>query len=186
MLTAVEPWSGAYHVNPQVWTTAHFTQFTKIGDRHLPHGAGAARLARGGSFVSLVDGKGGLTIVLQKASYEHSRCIRPALAPYNTEDEEVTFELKGGLAKIESFNGSKPRIFQKMEPLKVKAGGVVKLLLRKDAEYTLSNCGAAAAHGAHPPSPPPSTFTLPHTENFTTASHYLPRYFTARKSTTAS
>ena len=81
MLTAVEPWSGNYHVNPQVWMTAHMTQFTSIGDRYLPHGAGSGKLASGGSYVSLVDGKGGLTILIQKASHENSRCIRPALAP---------------------------------------------------------------------------------------------------------
>eukprot|EP01051_Picozoa_sp_SAG22_P015550 SAG22_NODE_2047_length_3086_cov_1.470037_1_plen_443_part_00 len=59
MLTAVEPWSGAYHVNPQVFATAHFSQFTALGDRYLPHGNGTGKLAGGGSYVSLVDGKGG-------------------------------------------------------------------------------------------------------------------------------
>jgi len=85
MLTAVEPWSGNYHVNPQVWMTAHMTQFTSLGDRYLPHGAGSGKLASGGSYVSLVDGKGGLTILIQKASHENSRCIRPALAPCKRE-----------------------------------------------------------------------------------------------------
>ena len=61
-------------------------------------------LAGGGSFVSLVDGKGGLTILIQKASHANSRCIRPALAPYNTTDEELTLTLAGSLKQIKSLS----------------------------------------------------------------------------------
>lgn len=31
MLTAVQPWSGNYEINPVVWATAHYTQFTQVG-----------------------------------------------------------------------------------------------------------------------------------------------------------
>ena len=88
----------------QVWATAHFTHFTAIGDRFLPHGAGAGKLAAGGSFVSLVDGEGGLTIVVQKASHEHSRCIRPALAPCVAASCEgaVVSHQKGGQSAVAS------------------------------------------------------------------------------------
>ena len=200
MLTAVEPWSGNYHVNPQVWMTAHMTQFTSLGDRYLPHGAGSGKLASGGSYVSLVDGKGGLTILIQKASHENSRCIRPALAPCKRErlsrtsafylrsrtdaqdacpadtttDEEVVLSLRGNLAKIKSLslwmshfplNGSRPQIFEKMPDVAV-VGGQLKLTLLKDAVYTLSNRGASARKGQHPPSPPSSPFPLPYKDSF--------------------
>ena len=70
MLQAVEPWSGNYHVNPQVWTTAHFSQFTSIGDRYLPHGAGTDKLAR--NFILLVD--------------KHRPCMQEHLTPTKQSD----------------------------------------------------------------------------------------------------
>eukprot|EP01052_Picozoa_sp_SAG31_P041451 SAG31_NODE_6287_length_2083_cov_2.419859_2_plen_303_part_01 len=174
MLTAVEPWSGSYHVNPQVYTTAHFSQFTTIGDRYLPHGNGTGKLASGGSYVSLVDGKGGLTIVIQKASHENSRCIRPALQPYFTADEDVAIILASGLAHIKSLaywvshfplNGTKPQVFEHMPDVAV-VNGQVKLRVLKDSVVTLSNKGGAAHKGQSPPSPPSSPFPLPYHDDF--------------------
>ena len=74
--------------------------------------------------------------------------------------------LRGNLAKIKSLslwmshfplNGSRPQIFEKMPDVAV-VGGQLKLTLLKDAVYTLSNRGASARKGQHPPSPPSSPF----------------------------
>lgn len=57
MMTAVEPWSGHYEVNPVIWATAHVTQFTAIGWRYLLNGTGSGELPRGGYFATFVDPK---------------------------------------------------------------------------------------------------------------------------------
>ncbi len=47
--------------------------------RYLPVGSGSGLLSQGGSYVSLVDGSGNITIVIEKMAWAHSQCIRPAL-----------------------------------------------------------------------------------------------------------
>ncbi len=81
LMTAAEPWSGAFDdVNVgMLWATAHTTHFTQPGWRYLPVGSGSGLLAQGGSYVSLVDGAGNITIVIEKMAWAHSQCIRPAL-----------------------------------------------------------------------------------------------------------
>ena len=45
MLTAVEPWSGHYDLQPVVWATAHVTQFAQPGWRYLRSGERERRAA---------------------------------------------------------------------------------------------------------------------------------------------
>jgi hypothetical protein len=42
-------------------------------------GSGSGLLPAGGSYVTLVDGAGNVTIVVEKMAWAHSQCIRPAL-----------------------------------------------------------------------------------------------------------
>lgn len=113
-------------------------------------------------------------MLVQKASHENSRCIRPALASYITVDEDVVITLGGGLAHIKSLscwmshfplNGTAPTIFARMPDI-VISNGQIKLRVLKDAIYTLSNRGAAAQKGQTPPSPPSAPFPLPYSDNF--------------------
>ncbi len=52
--------------------------------RYLPVGSGSGLLSQGGSYVSLVDGAGNLTIVIEKMAWAHSQCIRPAINEVGT------------------------------------------------------------------------------------------------------
>ncbi len=46
---------------------------------YLPVGSGSGLLSQGGSFVSLVDGAGNITVVIEKMAWAHSQCIRPSI-----------------------------------------------------------------------------------------------------------
>ncbi len=43
-------------------------------------GAGSGLLPAGGSYVTLVDDAGNVTIVVEKMAWAHSQCIRPSLS----------------------------------------------------------------------------------------------------------
>lgn len=105
LMTATEPWSGrsalavALYSLPawpififvcvccsfdaenvgMLWATAHTTHFTEPGWRYLTVGSGSGLLAQGGSYVTLVDGNGGVTVVIEKMAWAHSQCIRPSI-----------------------------------------------------------------------------------------------------------
>ena len=67
MGVANKPWCGSFEPYSAVWASAHTTWFTKP---NLWRYVGGGHLARGGSWVALTDGKGGLTIVIEKQAWE--------------------------------------------------------------------------------------------------------------------
>ena len=81
LMTATEPWSGAFDDQNVglLWATAHTTHFSKPGWHYMPVGNGSGLLQHGGSYVTLVDGEGNVTIVVEKMAWAHSQCIRPAV-----------------------------------------------------------------------------------------------------------
>ena len=123
LMTAMEPWSGHYSVESPIWVTAHTTQFIEIGWQYLQHGAGAGKLDKGHSYVSLM-GKNAseFTLVIETMSHIHSPCIRPYLPPYNVSVQTANFMLKGTLSSITElhvcysklrFNGDETVLFSK-------------------------------------------------------------------------
>lgn len=60
MMTAVQPWSGHYEVNPVIWATAHVTQFTKIGWVYL-QAPGSGQLPKGGFYTTFIDPSGSVS-----------------------------------------------------------------------------------------------------------------------------
>ena len=103
----MEPWSGHYVVDPNVWVSAHTTQFVEPGWRYVPGGSGL--LPGGGSFVSLAsppeaslktapggDGAefgGNFTVVLEKLV---GNCQYCKIDPESVQPEFVRLELRGG------------------------------------------------------------------------------------------
>ena len=68
LLRATQPWGGHYELSPTVWATAHYTQFTEpTGWYYLTQGRGSGTLPGGGTFVTLVDSLGNVTIVIEAA-----------------------------------------------------------------------------------------------------------------------
>ena len=137
-------------------------------------------LAGGGTFVSLVDGSGNITVVVEAAGgsnlagWAGGNCngglqYSPAAAPQN-----VTFVLSGGalpasLALWRSRFQRGPRaastLFEELPDVAVGADGAVQLYVEPDAVYTLSTF-RGATKGAPPNSPPSAPFPLPYADDF--------------------
>ncbi|XP_074641487.1 galactocerebrosidase-like [Tubulanus polymorphus] len=176
LMTADQPWSGHYDINNPIWVTAHTTQFVQIGWRYLLHGQGVDHLKLGGSYVTLVDPKKeSVTIVIEKMSHDHSKCIRPALPAYKTAAENVTFTLKGSLVKVKQLNvwmsklcysgeNCTEKVFAKLSPI-VPQNGTFSLYIDVDTIFTLTtlNVGRKGSYGTPPPSHP---FPLPYKDTF--------------------
>ena len=90
-MTADEPWSGHCEEGFPLWVTAQTTQFTQPGWFYL-HAIG--HLPGGGSYVSLTDGKGNLTIIIETTTHDQSVCIRPSLLPYEVHDQNTSLTKK--------------------------------------------------------------------------------------------
>ena len=86
LLTASEPWSGYYELNPPLAIVAHWTQFTKVGWTYLQLGTGLGTLPLGGTFNTLVNTH------TSAQDLEFSIILESMRA---SGDEEVTFSIKG-------------------------------------------------------------------------------------------
>eukprot|EP00039_Didymoeca_costata_P022216 m.4005 g.4005 ORF g.4005 m.4005 type:complete len:975 (+) comp2877_c0_seq1:110-3034(+) len=115
MLTANQPWSGWYGVRgagtqttqmPVVWSTAHVTQFTKVGWQYLKSGMGSGLLLKGGFYTTIADpNTTDFTIHVVKISFDHAPCTRPSLpdSEKSVFAENVTFFLAPSMGNISTL-----------------------------------------------------------------------------------
>lgn len=181
LMTAFQPWSGAFGSLAMIWATAHTTQFTRVGNfSYLANGTGpgtgSGLLALGGSYVTLQDfGTGEFTVVIEKMSRDHSPCCRPALADFSVATETATFTLTGAPAKVASLYlwrthwafgapGDATTEFEQQPAVPV-VGGKFTLTLEPDSMYTLTTL-PGGAKGAFPASPPVAPFPAAFTDDF--------------------
>ncbi|XP_066533391.1 galactocerebrosidase isoform X2 [Hoplias malabaricus] len=170
LMTAEEPWSGNYVVESPIWVTAHTTQFAQPGWSYL-HTVGL--LAQGGSYVTLTDGKGNLTVIIETMSHNHSQCIRPPLPPYDVSPQTATFQLKGSFAALTEFQQwhskfdfetQKDLLFKHSDPIKVQ-NGYFTLNLDVDEVYTITTV-TSGEKGLHPDPPPSAPFPKKYFDGF--------------------
>ncbi|XP_014451885.2 galactocerebrosidase isoform X1 [Alligator mississippiensis] len=166
LMTAQEPWSGHYKVEPPIWITAHTTQFTQPGWTYLQ---ADGHLKKGGSYVALTDGLGNLTIIIETMTHNHSECIRPRLLPFSVSSQKATFYLKGTFSKVKAlqvwyskldFESANSTLFQPLSPIEVFEG-TFTLNLDVDEVYTLTTLktGQKYMYREPPPSQPfPSNY----------------------------
>jgi len=184
LLRATQPWSGHFELTPTLWATAHYTQFTQpTGWRYLRQGQGSGALDSGGTYVSLVDTLGHVTIVIEAAGGEgslskwsSSNCNAPEglnFAPASS-PQNATFALGGAAApptlalwrsRFQRGARTASAVFERLPDVVVGAGGEVSLVVEPDTVYTLSTFPGAtrAAPAAVPPSAP---FPLPYSDDF--------------------
>jgi galactosylceramidase len=137
LMNAAWPWSGQFQLNPALWSTAHYTQFTAPGWTYLAHGSGVGYLSGGGTYTALAPPNAGeLTIIVEKLDRGSSACGYSHPPPNVTTPELVTFNLSGSFAGISQFyvwysNYSNPAIgsdpdllFQQQAPVTVSNGRV--------------------------------------------------------------
>ncbi|ESO99011.1 hypothetical protein LOTGIDRAFT_174010 [Lottia gigantea] len=176
LMTASEPWSGHYIVAPNIWVTAHTTQFTQIGWKYLKHGSGVGKLNGGGSYVVLVSpDEKDFTIIIETMSHDNSICVRPPLPPYNVAGSQTAmFDLKGSLAKITQklnvwysrigYDELIPVSFQKQDQIQIN-NGTIKLNILINELWTLTTV-STGYKGSVPFIPEPQPFSLPYKEDF--------------------
>ncbi len=184
MITAVQPWSGAYgaeaidgtwSAGPVVWASAHTTQFTVplqwsyLAINSSASRGGAGLLPGGGSYVTLKDfSTGHFTVVIEKMTRNFSSCVRPDPGSWATVPEQATFTLAGGLAKgVASLRvwrthwsfgapGDATEEFVEQAPVPVGADGTFSLALSPDSIYTVTTLPAGWGAKGAPPARPPS------------------------------
>ncbi|XP_026922149.2 galactocerebrosidase isoform X1 [Acinonyx jubatus] len=171
LMTAQEPWSGHYAVEPPIWVTAHTTQFTQPGWYYLKT---VGHLEKGGSYVALTDGLGNLTIIVETMSHKHSRCIRPFLPYFNVSHQFATFLLKGSFSEIPELQvwytrlgkPSKRFLFKQLDSLwLLDSGGAFTLELQEDELFTLTTL-TTGGKGSCPPPPESQPFPQVYDDDF--------------------
>eukprot|EP00912_Choanoflagellata_sp_UC4_P002359 UC4_evm4s1483 len=170
MMSADNPWSGNYKIQPTIWITAHTTQFTRPGMRYIGNNTG--NLPSGGTFVALTDGTD-LSIIIEKARPGLKSCIinyNPAIA-----SENITFKLEGNLRNIKNFaifkskldfrvGASTSTVFQKQNDIPVVSGSLT-IFVEPDYIYTISTI-RTAGKGKIDSIPLAEPFPLPYFDDF--------------------
>ena len=180
---APQPWSGWYEVGSVFWVTAHHTQFTNYGWHYLGHGSGVGHLANGGTYVSLTDGQGNLTVIIEAMSQNVSHCQYSSGPNTPVTTQEVTLQLGGGFEGVKamnvfysSMNPATPTWFVYKGQVEV-VNGAVTLTVQPDELYTLSTLNGTKSSFPSPP-PPKQPFPLPYADSFDSyAVSSFPHYF---------
>ncbi|KAM8781541.1 galactocerebrosidase [Rhynchonycteris naso] len=171
LMTAQEPWSGHYVVQPPIWISAHTTQFTQPGWRYLKT---VGHLEKGGSYLALTDGLGNLTIIIETMSHRHSKCIRPFLPYFNVSQQLATFVLQGSFSKIPELQVwhsklGKPPLTVLLKQLDslwlLDTDGSFSLELQEDELFTLTTL-TTGSKGSYPPPPKSQPFPRVYKDDF--------------------
>ena len=158
VMTANQPWSGAYTISPELWVWAHLTQFVQPGWRYLDSACGYPQNdANQGSYTTLISPNGAdLTIIIETTLATQSQVIEfdfAADAPQRT--------LRLWASNISSSdNNDYLNHLCDVTPVH----GAVQLTLQPNYLYTLSTTFGQAKGDAAGPSPAP--FPLPYENDF--------------------
>ena len=159
-MTANEPWSGHYEVEPAIWITAHTTQFAKPGWQYVDSGC---RKIDGGSVVVLrsTDGKDFSVIVETiDAKKPQTLVIRPEGA---------------ALRPLSVWFTNEEKQFVKLKPLAAKDGAYT-INVEPGALYSLTTTTGQMKGATKPPESKP--FPFPYKEDFESyKAGATPRYF---------
>jgi galactosylceramidase len=167
-MRAMQPWSGHYTVDPNIWITGHTGQFTKVGWKYVPGASGL--LPNGGSYVTLVSPDASdFTVVIEKLEGNCQYCH----AESQTQSEAVTLQLielmwRAKHKALQRWASNHTTQFHRLADVTVGADGrTVPVLVQKDSIVTISTVIGAHRGSFTPiPIPPSAPFPLPFAEDF--------------------
>jgi len=164
VLTAAEPWSGHYELNPTISAIAHHTQFAQRGWTYLAGGMGAGTLPGGGSFVTLVNTHTPSTVL------EFSVVLETTGAAAT---QAATFSLSGlcmGQALpsvLHVWCTTEAVPFSALADVPVAADGSFSLSLSANAFYSITTTsGQGGPRMPAVPIPPSAPFPFPYADDF--------------------
>ena len=169
LMKANTPWSGAYFVAPEIWVTAHTTQFAWPGWTYLAGGASA-----------LLPG-GGSVVTLESTNHaDYSIIVETSDA---TNAQTVTFHLTNGLstAALHVWRTTQANQFVNIGQV-TPVSGSFACTFQPDSVYSLTTTTGQAKGNAK--SPPAAPFPLPFTDSFESyAPGRTPKYFSDQAGT---
>lgn len=169
LMKANTPWSGSYFISPQIWVTAHTTQFAAPGWTYLEGGA-SALLPGGGSLVTL-------------ESTNHSDYSIVVETSDSANPQSITFHLTNGLstAVVHIWQTTRARQFAEVAQLSA-SGGTYSYTFQPGCIYSLTTTTGQGKGSAKPP--PPAAFPLPFKDDFEKyTSGRTPKYFSDQAGT---
>jgi galactosylceramidase len=168
---ASSPWSGHYALKPIIWSYAHYGQFTKIGWQYV--NGGCAKLAGGGTIVSMKSGSG------RSEGGDFSVIAETAGAAAS---QHVTFKLAGGLSSHSMcvWRTTRDSQFARQSDITPDKFGMFACTFEPDAIYSISTT-SGQRKGVFTDIPAEAPFPFPYFENFDEYSEprqfgYLPHY----------
>ena len=165
ILTAAEPWSGNYQMNPPIYALAHHTQFAEPGWRYLAVGSpGMSALPGGGAIVTRFNPHTPADVL------EFSITLHTAGAGAA---QDVVFSVAGGAAgralpaALAVWSTNATASFVRLADVPDGGGGTYALSLAPDAFYSLTTAPAGQS-GPAPVQPIPASapFPFPYSDDF--------------------
>jgi hypothetical protein len=151
LMTASEPWSGHFEIQPAIWAVAHTTQFTAPGWVYLDDGCGY--LKGGGSYVTLRDPAGeGYSLIIETMDTTIAQRVTIKL------DEDL---IAGHLSVWRSVKDKES--FVKQDDIEIQDNQFT-LNLPGKAVYSLTN--TYGQQKGNYPSPPAADFPFPYRTDF--------------------
>jgi hypothetical protein len=162
ILTAGEPWSGNYQLNPTIHAMAHHTQFAEPGWVHLPVDApGLGPLPGGGALVTRFNPRTPAGVL------EFSIVAHTAGA---TESQDVVFTLPAGTprppAALNVWFTNETMAFARAAPVADGGGGAYAITLAPNSLYTLTTRDGGGGPAPVNPIPPSAPFPFPYADAF--------------------
>lgn len=149
ILTAAQPWSGHYRVEPGLWVTAQFTQFMQPGWQYLDEGCWCDR--DGGCLALRESGGAGFTIVVLNRS---------------AQERSLRFQLEHlAIDRLHVWITTEREQFVQRGDLSVEQG-IFETVLPANSVCTFTTTTGQRKGAFEEPPPAPEHFPLPYMEDF--------------------
>jgi hypothetical protein len=162
LMTAAEPWSGYYEVNPTLAVIAHWTQFTQRGWHYLQVNSGVGNLPGGGDFATIWNGHVPGT-VLEFSIVIQTMGVNSA--------QDVTFQLSGYTgrnlpAALHVWQTNQTNYFVQQADVTVNTDGTVSISIPADSMVTLTTTTGQGWVKPIQPVPASQPFPFPYADDF--------------------